>query len=244
MSAGAYDEFAHFYNLYWGDSFTDDAQEGLSNFVLPFLQPEARILDLCCGAGQMAAWLAACGFDVTGLDASEPMIELARENAPSAEFVVGDAADFSFPQPFDAVVCVFDSVNHLPSVDEVRAVFKNVSRSLCPGGLFVFDINTDRGFRFAAGETWAAVQPDHVCLSKSLYDPSQGEAVSQLTLFRDDAGSWIRTDLEIHEYLYAPEAIVAALAENGFGEPEVYDAEEDFGMPRAEGRLFYVARRL
>ncbi len=243
MSANVYDEFAHFYNLYWGESFTADAQEGLSNFVLPFLQPKARILDLCCGAGHIAAWLGACGFDVTGLDVSEPMIELARENAPGAEFVLGDATAFSFPEPFDAVVCVFDSVNHLRSADEVRAVFKNVSRALRPGGLFVFDINTDRGFRFAAGETWAAVRPDHVCLSKSQYEPGPGEAVSQLTLFRDDAGSWIRTDLEIHEYLYPPEQIVAALLEAGFDEPNVFDAEEDFGMPRAEGRLFYLARR-
>jgi len=244
MSSPAYDKFAHFYNLYWGESFTDDAQEGLSNFVLPFLAPEARVLDLCCGAGHMAAWLAACGYEVTGLDISKPMIELARDNAPGVEFVVGDATEFTFPEPFDAVVCVFDSVNHLPSGEEVQEMFKSASRALKPGGLFVFDINTDRGFRFAAGETWAAVEADHVCISKSQYDPGEGEAVSQITLFRDDAGSWVRTDLEIHEYLYPPEEIVEALMGAGFGEPDVLDGEEDFGMPRAEGRLFYVARRL
>ncbi len=242
--SGVYDKFAPYYNLYWGEGFTDDAQEGLSNFFLPFLGEGARVLDLCCGAGHMAAWLSACGFQVMGLDASEPMIELAQENAPGVEFIVGDATGFQFEKPFDAALSVFDSVNHLETLDEVRKMFSHTASALKSGGRFLFDINTDRGFRFAAGETWAAVEPDHVCLSRSNYEPATGEAVSKLTLFREEDGNWGRTDLEIREYLHAPEEIVTALADAGFGEPDVFDAEDDFGMPRAEGRLFYSARRL
>ena len=242
--SGVYDEFAPYYNLYWGEGFTDDSQEGLSNFFLPFLSEGGRVLDVCCGAGHMASWLSACGFQVTGLDASEPMIKLARENAPGVEFIVRDATDFNYEEPFDAALSVFDSVNHLSSIKEVQAMFAATARALKPGGRFLFDINTDRGFRFAAGETWAAVEQDHVCLSRSNYDPAAGEAVSKLTLFRDESGCWARTDLEIREFLHAPEEIVAALADAGFGEPDVFDAEDDFGMPRAEGRLFYSARRL
>ncbi|HEX9783149.1 MAG TPA: class I SAM-dependent methyltransferase, partial [Opitutaceae bacterium] len=120
-----YDPFAAAYDRHWGTMFLDDARQGIHDLFLPLLGPKARILDLCCGTGQLAHWLSGCGFRVTGLDGSSEMIRHARRNAPLAAFVVEDAREFHLPGEFDAVVSVFDSLNHLPDQGALLQVFKN-----------------------------------------------------------------------------------------------------------------------
>src|SRR2546430_8206637 len=65
-----YDKFAWIYNKHWGDAFTSTAKRVLEKLLLSRLPPRARILDLCCGTGQLAKVLSSEGFDVTGIDGS------------------------------------------------------------------------------------------------------------------------------------------------------------------------------
>src|SRR5207302_10671977 len=66
-------------------------------------RPGERVLDLGCGTGHLTAALAAAGAGVVGLDRSEEMLAQARSAYPALEFVCGDARDFRFGEPFDAV---------------------------------------------------------------------------------------------------------------------------------------------
>ena len=86
-----YDRFAWVYNKHWGNQFVPLALRVLEKLVFPHLPAKARILDLCCGTGQLAQALLARGHQVTGLDVSQEMLRLARQNAPTAEFIVADA---------------------------------------------------------------------------------------------------------------------------------------------------------
>ena len=239
----AYDPFAPFYNLYWGDFYLDDAREGFANHVLPRIPAGGRILDLCCGTGQLARWLAACGFEVVGLDSSPAMLAIARENAAKAEFVEADARSFRFDEPFDAVLSTFDSINHLASLDDVRRVFANVFAALRPGGLFVFDVNTQAGFLDAADESYAATEHSHVCVVRSSYDVEKGVGLSKVTAFEPAGELWRRLDFEIREYHYAAPALKSALREAGFARARTMDAQRDSGPPRARGRVFLFAER-
>lgn len=73
----------------------------------------ARLLDVACGTGRHAAELTDLGWDVTGVDYSEELLEHARRNAPSARFVCQDMRELELAEaPFDAVTCLFDSVGY------------------------------------------------------------------------------------------------------------------------------------
>ena len=239
----SYDPFAWFYDLYWAKNYVKDCRAGLENVFLPRLRPKARVLDLCCGSGRLAHWLTGCGFRVTGLDGSEAMLELARRRAPTAEFVVGDARDFRFDNPFDAVVSTFDSMNHLATVAELEGVFANVSRSLVPRGLFFFDLNTHEGFESSADETFAAVRKEHVCIAKSRYDRKKGVGAAEITMFVADGDGWKRSDARILEYHHSLEGVRAALRNAGLEPSGFFKADEDLGMPRAWGRVFLLAEK-
>lgn len=73
--------------------------------LINLLAPKAgeRILDLGSGTGHLTSKIAQIGATVIGLDSSPAMVETARKNYPEIEFVLADAAEFTFSEPFDAI---------------------------------------------------------------------------------------------------------------------------------------------
>jgi trans-aconitate methyltransferase len=92
-----------------------------------------RILDLGCGSGQLTRAISESGAHVTGLDNSASMIDTARHEYPDLSFVLADAKDFLFDQPFDAVF----SNAALHWVKPPEKAVACVARCLRPGGRFV-----------------------------------------------------------------------------------------------------------
>src|SRR5207253_2322755 len=117
--------FAPIYNRHWR-RFSAQAVDVLDGLLLQRLPPGAHILDLCCGTGQPAKQLLDRGFRVTGIDQSARMLEYARTNAPSGQFIHADARDFTLHESVDAVVSVSDSLNHIADPDGLLAAFGSV----------------------------------------------------------------------------------------------------------------------
>jgi SAM-dependent methyltransferase len=241
----AYDEFAWFYDRYWGEEFHRAAFPILERIWLPRVPGGGKVLDVCCGAGHLAARLAARGLRVTGIDESTAMVECARANVPGAEFHVAGAADFALPGRFDAAVSTFDSLNHLIGYARLEAAFRRVAAVLAPGGTFAFDILTEDAYQTHWGENFALVREDHVLvISQSGYDFRSRLAHCTVTMFRLNEGNWRRADSVMEEQAYTGGEVDSALYEAGFGEVVCYDAR-DFGMggQLGEGRTFYVATK-
>src|SRR5512140_1766318 len=90
-----YDKFAWFYRKDWGAEYHLEAREAYERVVFPRLRQGDRVLDLCCGTGDLSRILFHRGYSVTGLDGSEEMLRYAREGTPAVEFLAGDARAFS-----------------------------------------------------------------------------------------------------------------------------------------------------
>jgi demethylmenaquinone methyltransferase / 2-methoxy-6-polyprenyl-1,4-benzoquinol methylase len=76
------------------------------------VRPGSRALDVATGTGDLAIELARRGAEVTGLDFSEPMLELARGKAPGLDWIQGDALELPYGDgEFDAVTVGFGARN-------------------------------------------------------------------------------------------------------------------------------------
>ena len=107
------------------------------------VRPGDRVLDACCGTGDLALACARAGGRVSGLDFSERMLERARRKGPGLEWVQGDLLALPFEDgSFDAATVGFGVRN----VEDVAAAFRELRRVLRPGGtLAVLEITRPRG---------------------------------------------------------------------------------------------------
>lgn len=94
-----------------------------------------RLIDICCGTGDLAVAAVQSGARVTGLDFAEPMIDIARSRLPSAEFNVGNAERLSFEDAsFDVATCAFG----LWHIGEPDSAISEAARVLKPGGTYSY----------------------------------------------------------------------------------------------------------
>jgi demethylmenaquinone methyltransferase/2-methoxy-6-polyprenyl-1,4-benzoquinol methylase len=107
------------------------------------VRPGDRVLDACCGTGDLALASARIGGKVTGLDFSEPMLERARRKAPELEWVRGDLLALPFDDAsFDAATIGFGIRN----VEDIAGALPELRRVLRPGGrLGILEITRPRG---------------------------------------------------------------------------------------------------
>ena len=134
-----YDVFAQFY-----DAVNEEPEEIIGTLlgVLARHAPDAQsLLELGCGTGAVLAGLGS-GLSRTGIDISPAMLAHARRRCPDARLLTGDITDFDLGETFDVVICVFDTLNHVTSLEGWRSVFAHAAAHLRENGLFVFDINT------------------------------------------------------------------------------------------------------
>jgi demethylmenaquinone methyltransferase/2-methoxy-6-polyprenyl-1,4-benzoquinol methylase len=95
------------------------------------VRPGDKVLDACCGTGDLALAGRAAGGDVVGVDFSEAMLARARRKAPEIEWVRGDAAALPFPdETFDAVTVGFGIRN----LADLEGGLRELARVLKPGG--------------------------------------------------------------------------------------------------------------
>ena len=94
------------------------------------------VVDLGCGPGQVAAYLAVRGVAARGVDLSPGMIARAQQRHPHLSFQVGDMRDLAFDDESLAGIAAFYSILHIPR-DDVPAVLGELHRVLRRGGLLL-----------------------------------------------------------------------------------------------------------
>lgn len=111
-------------------------------------RPET-LIDLACGTGTHTVLQAHGGTRVIGIDLSEAMLHQARRRAAGRPitFLQADMRTFDAVKPVDAVTCLYASLNHLPEPEDLTRTFTRVAAHLRPGGVFVFDLNSEHAFQ-------------------------------------------------------------------------------------------------
>jgi SAM-dependent methyltransferase len=241
-SVSEYDRFAEIYNRWMAEDFCRRALPVIDKLLLQSLPSRSHILDLCCGSGQMAGALVRRGYEVTGLDASPEMLRLAQENVPEAEFFVADAREFHSPRRFDAAISTFNSLAHIPTIQELARVFCNVRQALRTGGAFLFDLSMEEAYSSRWRGSFSLVADDHVCVVRPEYDPQEQIGTNYITLFERGNSAWRRSDFDIKQTCHSERDLRSVLDEAGYDDVKTFDAQRELGMSGESGRTFFICR--
>lgn len=126
------------------DYYMNQASEGPSPAELKlfsFLPDKGDVLDIGCGAGRISLYLSSIGYQVTGVDVSEMLIQsaqvLARQQALNPSFVLAEGAKLPFADgEFDYVVA-FKVLCYIPTRELRSEYLRQIYRLLRPGGMFL-----------------------------------------------------------------------------------------------------------
>ena len=191
----AYTGFAQVYDIFMDNVPYEEWAEYLTSLLREYGVESGLVLDLGCGTGSMTEILAADGYDMIGVDNSEDMLEIALEkklrSGHDILYLLQDMREFELYGTVRAVVSVCDSVNYITEPEELAEVFRLVNNYLDPGGVFIFDFNTEYKYREILGEqTIAEDRGECSFIWDNCYYEEERINEYDLTLFiRDEAAS-------------------------------------------------------
>ena len=206
------------------------------------------VLDLACGTGKMTLELASRGYDMTGIDYSPEMLDIARAEAVERGYDVlwlcQDMREFELYGTVDMAVCCLDSINHLTSVGDLKKCLSLLHNYLIPEGILIFDVNGKSKFEDVyAQNSYVMEQDDGMCIWQNYYNASTKLCDFYITLFKErDDGSYERYDEIQRERMYTLRSLKKALMQTGM---EFIGAYADFDFKEAtddDERIYVVAR--
>ena len=180
---------ARHYSWMFGLSFDEKVAEQRA-ILEPLLResPRGAAVDLGCGPGFQTMALSGLGFHpIHAFDTSDELlqellprigslpVELHGDMLSLTQFVPSESAD--------VIVCMGDTLTHLPTLQSVRLLFRAVSITLAPGGLFIL--------------TWRDLTPELVGADRFI--PVRADADRIMTCFLEYTSP---TTVEVHDLIY------------------------------------------
>lgn len=206
------------------------------------------LLDLGCGTGNLTELLAGAGYDMIGVDYSEEMLQLAMEKRAESGrdilYLCQDMREFELYGTVAAVVSVCDCMNYMTEPEDLETVFRLVNNYLDPGGIFIFDLNTEYKYRELMGDsTIAEDREDCSFIWENQYDPDEKINVYDLSIFVREDGDRYRKYHETHfQRAYSLEEIRKAVSAAGMEFVCAYDAFTK-NPPKADSERIYIIAR-
>lgn len=243
-----YNEFADIYDRLQEIDYTSFADYYESIFEKCSLRPEL-VLDLACGTGNITIPLAQRGYDMTGIDISESMLNIAadkaRENELDILFIRQDMTEFELYGTVDAIICALDGVNYLVEDGQLDKLFALVKNYLNPGGVFIFDINSEYKLSCVLSNTTSVYDEENIyCVWESFYDEDERICSFNLDFFTETENGLYKRESEYQEERAYTVSEIREGAEKAGLIFEAAYADRSFETPADDTeRIFVVLRK-
>ncbi len=146
MCKEIYADYAAVYDLIYAEKDYEREAAKIATILGEYGVSEGRLLELGCGTGRHALVMAALGFGVTAVDASEPMLERARQrilglgtDPAGVTLVHGDICSIQLADEFDAALSLFHVMSYMTNDEMLLAALRTCHAHIREEGLLVFD---------------------------------------------------------------------------------------------------------
>lgn len=231
----------------WFEYLNDDCDyEQWSQYLIKTLSayPLDTGLDVGCGGGYFTRALERHGYQMTGMDVSAEMLDKAQRTAFSegvrSEYILGDVSKGKIARKYSFVTAINDCFNYVEK-GRLKTALKNVYAALKKGGIFLFDVSSEKKFREKFMDAVNVDDRDDVTYFS--FARLDGEvATLDVTLYvKGKDGKYERFDERHVQYVYTEAELTAALEEIGF---TVLRVEGHLGENKSiSDRLVFLAQK-
>ena len=241
MSSEAYDAFAYAYDRALGERFFKAASMLLDATLERYPTPKRTHLDVACGTGMAVRWFRERGWKSVGVDASLPMLQLARGG------VAGDMRRLPFGRTFARITCLYDSLNHLLDPADLQAAFHSIRGVMAEDSLFLFDVTHPEIYP----EIWGIADPyvskgrDYHLEIATTYRKREKLGRAAVTGWATIKGQRVAIREHHRQRAYSEREIRKMLAEAGLTAVDVLDFDpygEADDIEAATVKLFFIVR--
>ena len=243
----AYTSFAQVYDLFMDNVPYEEWAAYVRGILTEYGIRSGLVLDLGCGTGSLTECLARAGYDMIGVASSEDMLEIAMDKRGRSGldilYLLQDMREFELYGTVRAVVSICDSMNYILDYSDLVQVFRLVNNYLDPGGIFIFDLNTEYKYEALMGSrTFAEDREDGSFIWYNGYSPEDHINEYDLTLFVREGKLFRRFQETHYQRAYSPAEVRRAAAEAGMEFEACWDAfSRDPVKPDSE-RMYMVFR--
>ena len=199
---------------------------------------EGLVLDLGCGTGSLTELLAAAGYDMIGVDASEEMLELAYEkkavSGSDILYLCQDMRELELYGTVEAVISVCDCMNYILEYEDLVQVFRLVNKE--------YKYETVMGDRVIAED-----REDAAFIWDNQYDAKERINIYDLSIFvkeegQEEDGLYRKYHETHYQRAYSIDEIMKAVEEGGLKLEAVYDAFTREKPKEDSQRIYVIAR--
>ena len=244
----AYDSFAGVYDALMDDVPYKEWGEFIHNYLAGHGIPGGLMLELGCGNGRMMEIMDSCGYDMIGVDSSPAMLQIAGEKAGESRdrylYLLQDMRSFELYGTVGCAISICDTINYITNDDDLLKVFALVNNYLDPGGLFLFDFNTEHKYRDCIGDRVIAEDRDDISfIWYNEYDEQEHLNYIDLSVFvREDDGRYSKFTEEHIQRGYSLEEMKDLLVKSGLVFLEAYDGYSLNKASKDSERILLVGR--
>lgn len=137
-------DYAYYYNAFYQDKDYRVEAKQANDLLKKYGKDIHTIINYGCGTGKHDVEFSKLGYQCTGIDISQLMIDIAQENARkekvNIDFSVADIRTYESSRKYDAVISLFHVMSYQNSNEDILSTFASVRKALNKDGLFLFDV--------------------------------------------------------------------------------------------------------
>lgn len=134
-----YTDLSGYYDLLCSDIDYHAQSRGVHRLHELFGNQGTKHLDLACGTGPHIRHFIDFGYQSSGLDIHQAMLERAKARCPEAQFLLQDMGEFKVDAPLDLITCFLYSIHYNGGLKQLKACITSVYEALNSGGIFCFN---------------------------------------------------------------------------------------------------------
>ena len=240
-----YTALAKFYE----DIIYDDNYKLWMNYIVKLVKENSlgKVgLDVACGSGILTRLLKKNGFDVTGVDYSQDMLNVAQEKSYqeklNIKYLKGDMKSLKTLNKVDFITVINDGINYIENKYLLKT-FKNFYNSLKKGGALIFDVSSPYKLQNILGNNAFGDDGDDLSyLWLNSYDNITKSVDISLSIFKKDGDKYLRFNENQIQYLHTLEELTEVLKTIGF---EIVKISDGLGEELKENsdRILFVLKK-